>query len=311
MLFPHPLVFYYGLYTIPELPVLSTWVIISVTIHLILIFVFFRGLRKRNLYSLGIGIYLLFLFPFSNIPIEINGIVGERFLFAPSIGFSILVVIILLQLFKINKTTFSYKNIPMPLYLLTSLIIIFYGGKTIARNSSWKNHETLFTNDLKYTSKSIQAQSITAEYLMTIFVENLKKGESIKQNKELLDTITNIFKNTLVINPNNYRNLNNLGNIYLNYYHKPDSALQFLLKADSLQAKNVFVTINLAKTYFFLSQKDKALQYSFMAIKYNPSKEIAWNNLIELLKYLNYQTQLSKINTLKELYLPIFKNKFK
>jgi len=80
LLFPHPLLFYYGLYTLPEVSMSDAIVWISVVVH-ILILVFCILKWKKNKYLLfGYLFYLAAIFPFSNYMIEINGIVADRFL---------------------------------------------------------------------------------------------------------------------------------------------------------------------------------------------------------------------------------------
>lgn len=272
LLIPHPLVFYYGLYSVPELSLSSAPVMISAALLAVLIITMITGIRKKTTLSFGIGFFLFTLFMFSNIPEKVNGIIGERLLFVPSLGFAIILTSLLFLIFRINKEV-SFKTFPVSAKIILVALLAFYAGKTIVRNTSWRDSLTLFKNDIRYVRNSVQANSMLAGEMMDRMLEKLQKGEPVTKFVSTTDSIIMLYRRAWVLYHDNYRAMNNLGDIYMTFKNKPDTALVFLTGAYKLEPDNFYVNYNIARGYEMKGKLKKALYFYQKAKAIKPEKK--------------------------------------
>ncbi len=141
------------------------------------------------------------MFPFSNYMMEINGIVAERFLHGPSIGFAIVIAGLLFLIFKTDVTTENYKALPKKLKYTFFIILVFYSIKTISRNEDWKDEITLFNRDIQYLHNSVKANDILAQTIMDRIMMNNPHRFTFQQLKPSLDSVLRYFKRTIEIIP--------------------------------------------------------------------------------------------------------------
>ncbi len=161
MLLPYPLLFYYG-YDKAEI---SNWKSTNFYIPLFIIFllvisVFYFFYKDKKLLSFGILFMLINLVPYSNLMTPVAGIVGERLAYVSSLGFSMVIIVLLFSIFE------KVKRYTLLKYSFLSLVLILFSTFTIYRNSLWKNEYTLFKNDIKQLDKSAQANALFAFAIM-------------------------------------------------------------------------------------------------------------------------------------------------
>lgn len=282
LIFPHPLVFYYGQFVIPELKITDLSVIFSLLLHIAILVFVIRHLKNKPVLVFGILFYLVTVFPFSNYLIPMNGIVAERFLYAPSIGF---VIILTWALFKITRTSVdtglavkwrkSFKY-------ATLAIIIVYSVKTVARNTSWKDSLTLYSNDIHYLENSVKANDILAQEKMDRIMRGGQLKKSIHLLKPAFDSIVLLYERSLSLYPENPKALNNLANIYINVYKNPEQGLACLLKAYAYKKNSVEICYNLAQCYEALKKDSVAARYYNEVVSTDPKQYKAWHSLITL-----------------------------
>ncbi|PKP22096.1 MAG: hypothetical protein CVU05_05330 [Bacteroidetes bacterium HGW-Bacteroidetes-21] len=270
LIFPHPLIFYYGLYQIPDLPVFSWQVLFSAVVHLGIIVFTIVGLRKRKVWALGSAFYLFSIFLFSNLPIEINGIVGERFLFLPSLGFAIAFTALVFGLTRNNLYVKNLKLMSLNLRVILFIIFLLFSIKTMVRNTSWRDSLTLYKNDIRYASRSVQAHNILAGEMMDCLIMDLNKGCAVSSKTKEIQQIIHYFRKSWLLFPESYRTMNNLGDLYLNFGNNPDSALLFLAGAYKLKPESFYVRFNIARCFDFNNEMDKAEYWYLSAIQVNP-----------------------------------------
>ncbi len=155
LLVPFPLTFDYSPFYLNTMQFSDSVVILSVFVHLliaVLVYIF----RKDAIVVFSILLYFITLLPVSNLFVNIGTYMNERFLFVPSLGF-----VILLSLLIVNK------QYPESLRIITVLIIFFvFSFLTIYRNRSWKDNFTLFSNDIRVSANSVVCNSHLAnEYI--------------------------------------------------------------------------------------------------------------------------------------------------
>ena len=96
---------------------------------------------RRNIYGFCILFYFATFSVVSNFFFPIGTNMAERFLFMPSLAFSLACAVFLCNLAAQEK----YKNFVLPILVLVSTL---YSVKTFARNFAWENDYVLFTTDI-------------------------------------------------------------------------------------------------------------------------------------------------------------------
>ena len=81
LIYPYPLLYYYGFDMIPVTNMANFWAILSLLIHLALFIYAISKFHKKRLVSFAILWYLLAVAMYSNFLVPVVGIVGERFIF--------------------------------------------------------------------------------------------------------------------------------------------------------------------------------------------------------------------------------------
>lgn len=125
---------------------------------LILIAILIAVLRLKKFSkeaSFSIFYFFISLLPISQI-IPFSVVYGERWLYIPSLGFCLLVAILL-------KRLFFDKNLKKTGVLLLVSITCFYSFVTIARNRDWKEQVTLLEKNVNIYPRSMYAQLFLAE----------------------------------------------------------------------------------------------------------------------------------------------------
>lgn len=149
LILPHPLTHDYYPFHIAYQSFSDPGVLVSLIIILLLIGFSFMLWRKKHILSFAILFIIITFSISSNVVFNIGTFMNERFLFVPSLGFSLALTWILLKLnHKAHKKT--------TLVGVTTVILLLYSVKTISRNPAWQDDYTLFTTDVAVSSNSIK-----------------------------------------------------------------------------------------------------------------------------------------------------------
>lgn len=196
---PYPLSFYYGYAVIKPTEITQPLAISSLIFHLLLLAIALSIFRKYPVPTAGLLIYLVCIVIFSNLVTPVPGIMGDRFLFIPSLGFSMVVVWLLSILFKqaltISNVRFNELQKPFA-YTLTGVLVV-YSLLTVSRNSNWKDRLTLFSHDIASVEESAQAHNLLA---LHSFIASNKETDVAKKN-ELRQQAMVHFKRAIEIYP--------------------------------------------------------------------------------------------------------------
>lgn len=222
LLFPHPLTHdYYPFHPFRTFEELSNgsaeylnWsdngAIISLAIYgLMVLFGLYTLVRKftgkeANIYGYGILVYLGTFILFSNLFFDIGAFMNERFIYIPSLGFTIIVAHVLVNV--IGKK--AGQNAAMALF---AIIMLGYSGKTIARNYAWENDRTLSAADIGTSDGSAK---IRMTYSSELLERAKEKGTSEAERQRLLNEAEQMCLSSLKIYPKYFPPLDILGNIY-------------------------------------------------------------------------------------------------
>mgnify|MGYP001576748249 CR=1 FL=1 len=140
-------------------------VIAGILLFMILSALFYFGVRK-SIYSFSFGIvwFLAFLLPVSQI-IPFQDIVGERFLYAPLVGFFLSAASGFGYLLSHAKSRFNFSFNKLTLFLFLLILSTFF-VLTFNRNNDWLNSENLWLSVLRLDAGNERAlQNISASYL--------------------------------------------------------------------------------------------------------------------------------------------------
>lgn len=278
-LLPHPLSFYYGFAAIPIVKLNNIWVILSIVIHLLLIIGGFYTLNKHRGISFGIFVYLVALLPFSNLVIDMAGMVGERFAFVATTGFCILIAYLLLWLLKVDiqKTTLvDWKYINTRFKAVLIIMLVLFSTKVVWRNAQWKDHLTLFKNDIEHLEKSAVAHNLIANHLIANAANQANNLNNTR--RDIYIEARNHYKSALAIYPEFFNALVDLGRTEL-LLNNLDGALQAyvsLIKVDSTFSD---AYLQIALIYEEKKELKKAIRFYEKTIELSPKNINAYTNL--------------------------------
>lgn len=241
MLFPYPLLFYYGYNVVNIASFSSPLVYFSIVIFLVLAFFTIKNINKNSLFSFGILLFLISISVYANFAFPVNGIVAERFLFIASLGFFLAISGIIQQYTqKHPEVSPVYKKNKTRIIWIVTIICIIFSIQTINRNTQWKSYKTLLTADIVNLENSAKAHTSFATFTLNEIKENAVDGNKI--NSADLEKVIYHYNKSLEIYPEYYTSMNNIGLVYLTFYNNPQTAKAWFdkalkIKPDYLEAK--------------------------------------------------------------------------
>jgi tetratricopeptide (TPR) repeat protein len=175
----------------------SPKVLLSILLHLGMAALALFGLIKRQPYAFALIFYAATFSVVSNLFFPIGTLMAERFMFMPSIAFSIICGIGLAYLaFDKDGVPTTYKQ-ALPLFIFTALTV-FYSFVTFFRNFDWYNDYTLFTKDIVVSKNSAKLNNAVSGVVQ----EKAAKPEtSLKEKEELYKAAINYSTNAISIHP--------------------------------------------------------------------------------------------------------------
>lgn len=245
-----------------EIPTLkSPKVLLSIFLHLAMAVLAFIGLLRRKPYAFALIFYAATFSVVSNLFFPIGTNMAERFMFMPSIGFSLLCGLGLVELAKLlhtkNKEGLTPSTIRVPLIICLAITLL-YSVKTVTRNFDWKNDYTLFTKDIAVSFKSAKLNNAVSGVLQ----EQVGKTESVVEKEQILGKALIHSKNAIELHPtyNNAWLLCGNANVMLGNLRdqagKLEEALQFYNEAiktynevNRLRPDHADVPVNLTVAY--------------------------------------------------------------
>ena len=274
LIFPHPLTFdYYPKHI--SIVNWSNWhVILSLLFYSIIGIMSILEIKRYKLFSFSVLFYLLSFSIVSNIFFPIGTFMNERFVYISSLGFIIILSVLLIKLIK-NKIALS---------LCVFVIFGLYSFKTIDRNKAWKNDFTLFTTDVKVSKNSAKSNTSAGGKLLEKAIEI--KDTTIK--REYVSKSIKYLEKALVIHPNYTDAQLLLGNAYWEGYHDFNKAMELYYKVAQKNPtnKHIFNNLNIINN-IYKNIDDKILWFDRF-YKINPNQfELTYNLGILYGRYKN------------------------
>ena len=154
---PHPLTHDYYPRHIDMMSFGNPMVLLSLAMYGFLAVWAILGLKKRDPIAYAILLYLLPLGIVSNILFPVGTNMSERFIFMPSIGFSLAAGIFLSRNWDKNKSLVTG---------IFGIAMLLFSLKTISRNANWKSNDSLFMTDVEVSKHSAKLQNACAQLLL-------------------------------------------------------------------------------------------------------------------------------------------------
>jgi len=271
LLYPSPLVYYYGFNMITVSNLANIWVILSLFIHIAFFVYAIRSFREKRLLSFAIVWYIVSISVYSNILFPMPGIVGERYVFIASLGFCIAIMIFIFKIFGVDPKSLTIEiDSRLKILALVILILIPYSVLTIARNRDWRSVAALYQNDINSLMNSAKANIDYAGYLANIVYqdENYQKTGVVEKVK--YQKIVNHYLRALAIYPDNCQANYDLGTTYLLMGKNWDSAAWYLRKSVTLDSTLKPAWVNLGIACREQNKYTEAIECFEYAMKVDP-----------------------------------------
>jgi tetratricopeptide (TPR) repeat protein len=262
------------------------------------------GRRRYPRASLGVILFFVLLLPVSNI-VPIKAIVGDRFIYLPSLGFFVVTGAFFNVLIS-SQPTLSRRRSALAAGAI-GLLILLFSMKTITRSIDWRDDFALFSSAARIAPDSPRARiALAKEYFLredydAALEHNMvgvranpysSEGHillgSIYFKKGLLKPAEEEFKVALTLDPSSGDANNSLGIIYREQ-GKLDEALAAFQAA---LKENPVVSEILNNVGSVLLQKGEialSLEYFARALDAKPdNREAAYNTALALLKLERY-----------------------
>lgn len=266
LVFPHPLTHDYYPRHIDIMSFGDLQVLLAVALHIGLILIATRSWRKAPILAWSILYYFATLSIVSNVVFPIGTNMSERFVFMPSVGFCMLVAYAGVKVGRqYNKTLAK---------VVLAVVVLALSAKTIVRNQVWQDDFTLFTTDVKTSSRSAKVLN-AAGGAMSTKAATMDDGP---ERSELLAQATSYLEQAMEVHPNYANPALLLGNV--NYYRGDyEGAIQAYERAIDLNPGFRDAAKNLAIAYRDAGRQagerdndiDKAIRYLLQSHNLSPS----------------------------------------
>ena len=273
---PYPMSFYYGYKFIRPQKITDPVPMISAVLYIALFITAVFLIKRRRLLSFGIFVYLASVAAYSDIITPVPGLFADRFMLVPSLGWCIILALILFFTFKveIRKDSDQIDNLPKGLKYAFSTVFLFYSVITFSRNLDWKDDLTLFRHDITYVDQSAQAHNLLALHLMQ---HSMSLNDRAEQEEYWKAAITQL-RRSYQIYPYFYNVSFDLGRIY-SLLNEADSAVFYFRKAISIDSTNSDAHLNIGRLLISQRKFSEAIPYFDYFIRKRPDEYAGYQNL--------------------------------
>lgn len=236
--------------------------------------------KKRNVIAFGILFFLITISIVSNLFVLIESVMAERFLYLPSLGFCMVLVLCLSTLFAITEThtassirTVLLANRTFAFLLLT--VCLLYSAKTYSRNADWKDNFTLLAADVHTSPNSARIRYAYGSALL----ERARKEDDARLKQSYVDRSIEQLERSVGILSSYADALYHLG---LAYKEKgdPARAVYYLEQARThRQFTDVDLLMALGVSYGLNRQYEESIATLKAVVAIDPASAEGYNNL--------------------------------
>ncbi|MFA7625907.1 MAG: glycosyltransferase family 39 protein [Candidatus Kapaibacterium sp.] len=305
LLIPYPLTYDYYPYHIEKTDLFSFLPLLSIAIHLLLIFVAVKKYKSNPIVSFAIFYYFITLSIVSNLFFTIGSFMNERFVYMPSLAFALIAAYFVTKLpskLKLNQNFISG---------LLLVLVGVYSFLTVTRNPAWQDNFTLMTTDVKTSTNSAFGNYAAGGQ----YYSKMKDIKDSKTRDSLFILSNQLLHKALEVHPKYSNAFLTLGNLHYEYNANTDSTIYYYSKALEIYPANYDASLNLARLYRdFAKDLQKAEFYLKNCIKTNSQKYEAYNEVgviyyqtgnVKLAAQM-FETAAALNNTNKQLYKNLY-----
>ncbi len=280
MLVPYPLSFYYGYSYITPVGILSALPLLSLAIHLALVIICGYFFNKNKAIFTGLAIYLIGIVAISNFFFPIPGMVADRFMLLPGLGFLIALAGVLGLLVKIPwaEPALQWRSMVLPFKILATVILVVYSALTFSRNLLWKDELTLMRNDMAHITNSAQGHNMLANNLA---IYSMGLDSNVQQQTLVRQEALFHFKRAVEIYPSFFTASYYVGKVYA-LLNMPDSAIAAYKYAITLDTTDTYIYDNIGELYLKQGNATQAALYYSHRIVTNPAEYGGYSKLTYL-----------------------------
>jgi tetratricopeptide (TPR) repeat protein len=303
LLFPYTLSFDYSYQQIPIVGLADPQAIASLLVMGAMVIYAIIRFGKRDLSAFAILFFVLTISIVSNIVFLIESVMGERFVYMPSLGFCIAAGV-LLDRFLSSRTPSPATSLRTlfagnrALFIAAFAIAGLYSARTIVRNFDWKDDMTLSAKDVVTCPNSARIQYAYASYVLVGGA--MKDPDPVRKARQLDDVIVHLER-AVALYPEFSRAYYHLG---VAYKEKGDFAravynLEQARRYNNFDEVDFFMALGLS--YAGVKRYDSAVVAFQKAVSLNPKlgaayvnvaiNEDAMGNLPAAIDYLNRALQ--------------------
>jgi tetratricopeptide (TPR) repeat protein len=294
LIFPHPLTFDYYPKQIDIIGLADPRAIASVLLCSALAVIAVAGLRKRGPISYGIWFFALTFLPVSNLAFNLGVFMGERFMYVPSLGFCLVAAYLL-----VCWAPRLFKREEIGRYVLSGVLIVIlglYGAIVTGRNRVWANDYTLFTQDVRVSSKSAMSAWSAGQLLVQ---EAVKLRDIRTQGNSVGEMIARIGKETLL--PRDERSeflFSDSPDTLRSKIERRESemralALKYLNRALEIHPTYIGALLALANAHYqYDGDYEKAAEICLRVLRIDPNSGIAYRDLETCLNQCDADLQI-------------------
>jgi len=160
---PYPLRYDYSYNQIPAVGWANLQALAGLLIFAGLAIYAFVEIRKRGWYGFALGFLCITLLPPLGFIMTRGGIFAERLLFFPSLGFCLILVLVLVKIIPNDLSKpLSFNFISWKKNVIVTLIVLLvfsgYAFVVVDRNGAWKDDLSLYGSDIRTGDRSAQNQ---------------------------------------------------------------------------------------------------------------------------------------------------------
>lgn len=240
-------------YVTPPVRFFSPIFIVSLLAVISIFAIIFHLSKNRSEIGFGAAFFILTLLPVYNI-IPIANPLAERYLYLPSVGFVIIVTVILDLVFKAQIR-----------YTVTSILLILciYSLMVIKRNEVWNDNYSLWADTIAKVPNSSRAHN----HLGNIYYSQNRLEEAMPE-----------YMIALKLRPDYAQNHYNIGNAYLKKGYL-DEAIRSYMTALKLKPDYADASNNLGSAYLKKGLLDEGIREFKTTLKLKPSLAEAHVNI--------------------------------
>lgn len=297
-IYPFTLAADYSYNAIPIVGFTSWQVIASLIVYSVLLALALVGLREKHILSYCLWYYFATISIVSNLVFSIGALMGDRFLYMPSVGTSLLLVLTILwsaTRLKNGHTIRSTKVLASKAVPAGSLITmgglsryaalavftlcVLYAGRVIVRNSDWSTEERLVEANVHTLPECIRMRRIHAGFLQRQAAETSSPLERAALSSASLGHLQACLAVDSTADPRVYFGI---GQYYSMFRQRYDSAGYFFRRASELapnETHRAFVILNEANRAAAEQRLDTALALYRQALAFAVQRENTFYNI--------------------------------